>query len=360
MSTADVSRTGLSGGRPVGRSASEVLTASRSTVDPVLRSTVDALPDSMRRIVGYHFGWCDERGQPREAGGGKAIRPALVLLTAEGVRDTSAVPGVSRSTVSAAVAVELVHNFSLLHDDVMDGDVTRRHRPTAWSVFGANAAILAGDALLTLALDVLAATGHPAAGEGIRMLSAAVQELVDGQSADMTFERRADVDVAECLSMARKKTGALFGCACALGALFGGGPSATIDQYRGFGERLGLAFQFVDDLLGIWGDPAITGKPVHSDLDSRKKSLPVVAALNSGTPAGHELATLYHGERQRSGAELARAAELVDIAGGRQWSTSMADEELTQGLRHLAAAGPGERAAAELVALARLITGRDR
>ncbi|MGH3624277.1 MAG: polyprenyl synthetase family protein, partial [Sciscionella sp.] len=191
------------------------------------------------------------------------------------------------------------------------------------------------------------------------MLSAAVQELVDGQSADMLFERRTNVGVAECLGMARKKTGALLGCACALGALLGGARPAQVERFHGFGERLGLAFQFADDLLGIWGDPETTGKPVRSDLASRKKSLPVVAALNSGTPEGRELAALYHGERQLSGAELARAAELIDLAGGREWSTAMADEELRQGLRHLSAAGPGERAAAELVALARLITGRD-
>ncbi|MGH3548806.1 MAG: family 2 encapsulin nanocompartment cargo protein polyprenyl transferase [Pseudonocardiaceae bacterium] len=333
--------------------APSALRRARDAVVPATRAFVARLDETSAAIASYHLGWTDTAGVPTGGDGGKAVRPALATLSAQ------AVGAPARTGLPGAVAVELVHNFSLVHDDVMDGDVTRRHRPTAWSVFGMNAAILAGDAMLTLAMDVLASSGHPLAGKATGMLSAAVQELVDGQSADMLFERRADVGVAECLGMARKKTGALLGCACALGALFGGGRSATIESYRGFGERLGLAFQVVDDLLGIWGDPATTGKPAHSDLDSRKKSLPVVAALNSGTKAGRELAALYHGERQRSGAELARAAELVDLAGGRQWSTSMADEELRQVLRHLEAAGPGERAAAELVALARLITGRD-
>jgi geranylgeranyl diphosphate synthase, type I len=261
--------------------------------------------------------------------------------------------------VPAAVAVELVHNFSLLHDDVMDGDRTRRHRPTAWTVFGVNAAILAGDALLTVALDMLAASGHPAAPPGLRMLTAAVQDLVDGQSLDTEFEHRADVALAECLRMAQQKTGALLGCACALGAMFGGGRPEQVEQLRGFGESLGLAYQVVDDLLGIWGDPTVTGKPVYSDLRSRKNSLPVVAALTSDTPAGHALAALYHRDVPPAGTDLVHAAQLIDSAGGRAWSQARADAQLALALRQLAAAAPTTRAAAELTALARLATHRD-
>jgi geranylgeranyl diphosphate synthase type I len=301
MTTIDVKSTA--------RSAAEVLAASRASVEPVLRVAIDTLPLAMMRIAGYHFGWWDENGHPEQAGGGKAIRPALVLLSAE------AVGGVPAVVVPAAAAVELVHNFSLLHDDVMDGDLTRRHRRTAWSVFGRNAAILAGDALLALALDVLAATGHPIAMEGIRMLTAAVQDLVEGQSADLDFEQRVEVELVECLRMAERKTGALMGCACAVGACWGGAHREQVERLRRFGVHLGVAFQHVDDLLGIWGDPVVTGKPVYSDLRSRKKSLPVVAALTSDTPAGRELAALYLGDQPSSDSELAHAAELIEIAG---------------------------------------------
>src|SRR5262245_55722612 len=138
----------LAAGRPAG----EVLAWSRGLVVPALRKAVDQLPESMRAIAQYHFGWCDEHGNPALENGGKSIRPALVLLAAE------AVGGSAASAVPAAVAVELIHNFSLLHDDVMDGDETRRHRATAWTVYGVNAAILAGDALQALAVDVLAAS----------------------------------------------------------------------------------------------------------------------------------------------------------------------------------------------------------
>lgn len=360
-----------------GRPAHEVLAWSRDLVGPTLRSAVETLPVSMRRIAGYHFGWLDEHGRPAEGGGGKAIRPALVLLSAQ------AVGGSPQAALPAAVAVELVHNFSLLHDDVMDGDLTRRHRPTAWSVFGVSAAILAGDALLTLAFDVLGADDRPSAQQGARVLGAAVLDLVEGQSTDTAFESRDDVGLAECVSMAEGKTGALLGGACALGALSGGGDAEQVDCLRGFGHRLGLAFQLVDDLLGIWGDPAVTGKPVYSDLRNRKKSLPVVAALTSGTPAGDELAELYRhsrapettaapAERRDTGvgpapaphtdstdATLVRAAELVETAGGRAWAQARADDLLGESLDRLASANPVPSTAVELTALARLIAHRD-
>ncbi len=330
----------------------QTLAWSRELVDPAMRAAVDTLPTSMRRIAGYHLGWWDRHGAQSRTSGGKALRPTLVVLS------SAAVGGSPAETVPAAVAVELVHNFSLLHDDVMDGDLTRRHRPTAWSQFGIGPAILAGDSLLTLALDVLAATGHPAAGAGMRMLSAAVQELVDGQCADMDFEQRTAVDLAECERMAAGKTASLMGCACALGGLFGGAAPAHVQHLRAFGEHLGLAFQHVDDLLGIWGDPAVTGKPVFSDLRNRKKSLPVVAALTAGGAAGAELAHLYQRSAPLADDELTHAAELVDAAGGRAWSQSQADSLLTDALAQLDELGRSA-AATELTDLARLATRRD-
>ncbi len=231
-----------------GRSAQQLLAWSRDQVEPALRAAVAGMPLATQRITNYHFGWEDEEGAPTRADGGKALRPALVLLASQ------AVGGTAEAAVPAAVAVELVHNFSLLHDDVMDCDLTRRHRATAWSVFGLGPAILAGDALLSLAFDVLVDSGNQRAGEAARMLGSAVQELVDGQLADSSFETRDDVVLSECVRMAQLKTGALLGCSTALGALFGGGRAEQVDHLRLFGEDLGLAYQYVDDLLGIWGD----------------------------------------------------------------------------------------------------------
>jgi geranylgeranyl diphosphate synthase type I len=336
------------------RSSHEVLSWGRATVDPVLRGAVAELPDAVRRIADFHFGWSDEHGNPASGDNGKAIRPTLALLAAEAA-------GAGRdAAMPAAVAVELVHNFSLLHDDVMDGDVLRRHRPTAWAVFGIGPAILVGDALLTLAFDTLAAAGGERATDAVRVLSATVQELVDGQAADLAFESREDVGLAECMDMARAKTGALLGCACGLGELVATGEDARVERMRSFGVRLGLAFQLVDDILGIWGDPARTGKAIHSDISSRKKSLPVVAALTSGTPAGSELAALYRSSGPLGDDELAAAAALVESSGGRAWAEAQAAAQLAAALDDLHATNPCGRAAAELRSLARLVTTRDR
>jgi geranylgeranyl diphosphate synthase type I len=190
--------------------------SARLLTEPSLKNAVDARPGSIRHLVGYQFGWWNATGRSERAMGGKALRPTMVLLAAEaaGADATAAIP--------AAVAVELAHNFSLVHDDVMDGDVTRRHRPTMWKVFGIGPAILAGDAMLNLAYEVLASSGNRHALEGSRMLAEAVTELIEGQCDDLAFEERDDVQLAECLRMARRKTGALLECGTGLGALFGG------------------------------------------------------------------------------------------------------------------------------------------
>jgi geranylgeranyl diphosphate synthase, type I len=330
------------------RPAHEVLAWSRRLVEPGLRAAVDTLPTSMRRITGYHFGWWDADGCPTNADSGKAFRPALAFLAAE------AVGGDATAALPAATAVELVHNFTLIQDDVIDGDLSRRWRPTVWSVFGTGPAIVAADALLALAFDVLGGSAQL-----VRMLRAAVLDLAEGEHADIAFEGRTDVDLDECVSMAEGKTGALLACACALGAAQAGGTAAQIARLRSFGERLGVAFQLADDLLGIWGDPAVTGKPVHADLHRRKKSLPLVAALTSGTRAGAELAALYDRDRPLSPAEVLLAAELVDLAGGRSWCRSRADDLLAGALHHLHIAVGESRAAAELTALAHLAARRD-
>lgn len=328
------------------------MTDVRELVDGALRAAVGRLDPRTYRVAAYHLGWTDKEGRPRTAPAGKALRPALALLSAR------AAVAPQESALPAAVAVELTHAFSLLHDDIMDGDTTRRHRPAAWTVFGANPTILAGDALQTLALDVLAAGGHPAAQDGVRMLSAAVLDLINGQVADLDFETRDDVGLAECVRMAELKTGALLGCACALGALFGGAPDKA-EPLRRLGLAFGTAFQHVDDLLGIWGSPETTGKSIHSDLRSRKKSLPVVAALTSDTSAGRELAGLYFRERELSDVELARAAELVEAAGGREWSRRQADDLMERAMGELRDADLVRRPAEELGALARFATRRD-
>ncbi len=238
-------------------SAAQVLARARELAGPAHRAAVDLLPAEIRQVAGYHAGWWDADGRA-SAVEGKTVRPALTLAcaVAAGGTATMATAAILATTVvDAAVAVELVHDFSLLHDDVMDGDLTRRHRPTAWAVFGVPQTILAGDALLTAAIRQLAGTGQDPATAGVmlRVLSAAVGELCAGQARDLAFEARGDVTVAECTAMTGAKTGALLGAARELGALAAGADTQRARCYRVFGRRLGLAFQLADDLLGSGG-----------------------------------------------------------------------------------------------------------
>jgi geranylgeranyl diphosphate synthase type I len=326
---------------------------SRDLVAPAMRDAIARLDDTSRHVASYHLGWIETYGTAAAGGGGKALRPALALLSAQ------AATGSPEAGVPGAVAVELVHNFSLLHDDLMDGDVRRRHRATVWAVWGASTAILVGDAMLALAQQVLAESGFDTSLAAASMLGRATQSLIRGQIADLDFERRDEVTLDECVAMAAGKTGALLGCSAAIGAVLGGAPPPVVNALETYGEQVGLAFQLVDDLLGIWGDEAVTGKPVGSDLRARKKSLPIVAAIGSGTAAGRDLARWLQTNGPDSDEQVSHAAALVDAAGGRQWAQAEADRRLDVACRALDEASLDDDAREELVALGRFIVERE-
>jgi geranylgeranyl diphosphate synthase type I len=334
------------------RTAALILAEARQLTGPAHRAAVYSVPGDIRHMIGYHIGWWDVDGNPVSTSG-KAIRPALALACAAAAASDGLSSGMRAAAIDAAVAVELVHDFSLVHDDVIDSDPVRRHRPTLWRVFGTGQAILVGDVLLVLAMQQL-----PSAPSA-HVLAGVILDLCVGQSADLAFEQSDSVTLPECVGMAEGKTGALLGAACQLGALAAGADEAVAGLYRTFGRELGLAFQLIDDLLGIWGDPTVTGKPAGSDLASRKKSLPVVAALSSGTLAGAELARLYGREGAMDATTIARAADLVQAGGGRDWARQEATRRASNALRALSSAHPAQAAADDLRTLAALITRRD-
>jgi geranylgeranyl diphosphate synthase type I len=321
-----------------------VVTA-RDLVGPAIAAAVDRLSPDVRVVAAYHLGLDG-------GGAGKALRPALALLSARAAR---AAP---ERGVPAAVAVELVHNFSLLHDDIMDGDTERRHRPTAWTVHGVGAAILAGDALLALAQDIMLEDTAPQGLWAARCLSAAVHRLIAGQGADLAFEQRGDVTLPECLAMAGDKTAALMACACSIGAIHIGAPPGLAMGLAGFGAHAGLSFQLTDDLLGIWGAPEVTGKPVRSDLRARKKSLPVVAALTGEAPQGRELAALLARPDPLGEEDLVLAARLVEEAGGKSWAEDEAAVQLAAAGRCLTETDMPDDVRAEFAGIAEFITAR--
>ncbi len=334
------------------RSVPEVLEVARQQVTPVLRAAVATLAPEIRPAAEYHLGWAEADGRPAGADSGKCVRPALALLSAQaaGTHASVSLPG--------GAAVELVHNFSLLHDDVIDGDDKRRHRPTVWAVFGVGRAIITGDALLALAqrmlVDVPGAPGRAAA----RSLADATMAMIAGQADDMAFETNPDVGVERCLAMEAAKTGAILACASSIGAILAGAPGPTVEALSDFGLHLGLAFQAVDDLLGIWGDPARTGKPPWSDLRQHKKTLPVTAALAGADGKAGELSSLL-ATAELSETEVAHAARLVEECGGRELTMAEANRQLTSALAALEHVPLEPTAALELTQVARFVADRE-
>lgn len=338
-----------------GEDAVAILSRWRRVTGPALRDAVDGLHPWPARMAAFTFGWAD--GDVPPAGtGGKGLRVALTLLGAQ------AAGAPAESALAGAVAVELVHAFSLVHDDIMDGDEQRRHRPTVWKAYGIGPAVLAGDGLLAMAVATLAAAPGGGAAAAVRRLSSALVDLVCGQSEDLTFEARPwtgpdAVTVEEYTAMAEAKTGALLGCAAAVGTLLGGGSARRAAAMDRMGRELGLAFQVTDDMLGIWGDPAVTGKPVAADLRRGKKTLPVLAALRAGTPPARALAALL-AAAPGDGAADDRARELIEAAGGRAFARERARVHLDRALRAVGDEDVPAPVAAELAALCRFVADR--
>jgi geranylgeranyl diphosphate synthase type I len=249
-------------------------------LDSAMRRAAATITDAPEYgvMLRYPLGWVDEGDAPYNQPTGKRIRPILLLLCVE------AAGGDWRVGLPAAAAVELLHNFSLIHDDIQDNSETRHGRPSVWTIWGRNNAINAGDAMFALsytALHGLTQTGIPPATilDIWAIFNRTNLELTRGQHLDMRFERLTSVPVEDYLSMIAGKSAALVAACAQIGALVGGATTDGARAFAEFGLNLGLAFQIRDDVLGIWGDPAETGKSAATDILSRKKSLPVLYGL---------------------------------------------------------------------------------
>lgn len=280
-------------------------------------STSDDAVASHYAMMQYHMGWLDQDLRPAEAPTGKRIRPMLCVLSC------GAAGGAPEKAVAAGAGLEILHNFSLVHDDIEDDSPTRRHRATVWRQFGVPLAINAGDGMFSLAH--LAFFRLASAGVSQETTLAALRVFVDtclalteGQYMDMYFEDSDRVSVNDYFRMIRGKTGALLAASTEIGALIAGARADVISGYRRYGEALGRAFQLRDDLLGIWGDEAVTGKSTASDILSRKKTLPVLYAL-SREEIGPKLNSLYRAD-DFGPDSVPLALGLLDAAGAREFT----------------------------------------
>ncbi len=286
-------------------------------IEAEMRSVLDRNEEALAAHYGmllYHMGWVNTRFEAELSPAGKRLRPIFCLLTC------AEVGGEVTNAVPAAAALELLHNFSLIHDDIEDGDEMRRGRATVWAQWGVPQAINAGDGLFALAFESIQGLNDRGVNAdttlaALRIFTQMCVELTEGQHLDMRFEQRSDVSVAEYLRMVEGKTSALVGASVAIGAVVGGAEADQSEALWRFGRDVGLAFQVQDDVLGIWGDPAETGKAAGNDLLRRKKSFPILYALNHPV-VGERFADLI-GAAEFGPVQLDRALALLDEADAR-------------------------------------------
>ena len=252
-------------------------------------ASLDGLAPLLRGMAGYHLGFLDESLRAVEIAPesrGKRFRPALAMLSC------TAAGGTVERAGPLAAAIELLHNFTLVHDDIQDNSPLRRRRPTVWKLWGEKQAINAGDALFALAHRALfRLRGEVSAATLLDIAEAFEQttlEIVGGQVVDLSFEEGERVTVDDYLAMIAGKTAAIVRFAAWSGAVLGGASDDVAARYGAFGMALGLGFQVQDDLLGIWGAPDVTGKVAADDIRRRKQSLPIVCLFERATTAEHE------------------------------------------------------------------------
>ena len=285
----------------------------------------------------YHLGWADKDGNPAAtpASQGKALRPTLCMFACE------ALGGDLQHAVSAAAAIELIHNFSLIHDDIQDQDVERRHQPTVWSIWGQPKALVAGDSMQCLGdLSALRGAQRGVAPETtVRVsgiLTEAYLEMIEGQCLDLGFEARTAITTDEYLHMIACKTGALIRCSVEIGAALANDDPQVTAAFASFGDYLGRAFQIRDDYLGVWGDEVATGKSTDSDIRRRKKSFPAVFALDRASGASRQDLHRIYAQEDLDDSDVERVMAIMDELGAPQYANELTAESAEQAIHALA------------------------
>ncbi len=329
----------------------------RDQIETEIKSLVLEEGFPLYRMMGYHMGWLDEYGEAAEGETGKRIRPTLSLLACE------ALGGDVKAALPAAAAVELVHNFSLIHDDIQDGNSERHNRPTVWWVWGPAQAINAGDGMHALArLALLRQTGEGMSPErtlkAVGLLDQACLRLCEGQYLDLTYQERVDISQDAYFKMVEGKTAALISCAAELGAVMSSAEEPVERAIAQFGAKLGTAFQIRDDILDLWGQQD-TGKPLAGDILNKKKSLPIVYAIENASGAERRTLGDVYFKRVMEPEDIDKIIEVLETLGAREFCQAKADALCDEAIQSLKDAGLTSQQTEGLEAVARFIVTRD-
>ena len=326
-------------------------------IDAEMRSVLAEVYSPLHSMMSYHLGWTDEYGQSVEGYRGKRVRPILCLLACEvsGGEYTKALP--------AAVAIELVHNFSLIQDDIQDDDTLRRGRPTVWSIWGKAQAlntVTAMHALTNLALSRPAGNGTPISKERRvqRLLNETILQMAEGQYWDIRHEESLEADIAEYLRVIKEKTAALISCSLEVGALIGTDDNHVIEALRMFGHDIGLAFQIRDDVLGIWGTVKKMGKAQAKDILRKKKTFPIIWALERADGETKAKLIEVFNKRVLDSNDVNTIKSILDSVGVRYYAENMTKDLRDRALAHLDGIPMTSRAGSDLRELAHFLADR--
>ncbi|MCE1255508.1 MAG: polyprenyl synthetase family protein [Anaerolineae bacterium] len=332
---------------------SELINQLQQSIEIELQNTVDQfIPDKnneLYEMLCYHMGWIGEKAGPEAQG--KRIRPVIILLA-------SAALGCDwHKALPAAAGMELLHNFSLIHDDIQDASDLRRGRETVWRRWGIAQAINAGDCMFTMAhLSMLRLKDNIGFEKTIKaagLLQQAAIDITNGQYLDLSFEKLKEVSLDAYINMINGKTASLIGCAAELGGVVAGGSTLEESMLKQFGISLGLAFQAQDDWLGIWGDSAMTGKSNESDIVSGKKSLPVLFGLQqNGTFRDRWMRGPIAAD------EVAVLSKMLIDNGAQEYTRKMSDKFTLEAVRALDRLGYNNEAVEALRELVSMLINR--
>ncbi len=297
----------------------------QAAIDKALRAQLQGPENGLGLTHRYHLGWVDKYGEPVHAMQGKRLRPALALLGAD------AVEGDAKFALPIAIALELVHNFSLIHDDIEDRDQFRHHRPTMWVVWGDATAIVSGNSMLKIADQTTRALFKLGIAESMvlrtrRVITEAYLKMIEGQFMDIEFEDRTDVSVNDYLAMIERKTGALIETSLYLGALVADSQTSmritSAEGLRRAGYEYGRLFQIRDDMLGVWGTDE-TGKPVCGDIYNKKKSLPAIHVLNVARGSASTRINAIYQKSELDANDVETVLEIMEEHGTYKFCSSM-------------------------------------
>ena len=331
----------------------------RANISRSLRDSLSQQHSDVYDMLRYYMGWVDENGRPHEAMEGKALRPTLCLFACE------AVGGALEMAKPTAVALEFIHTFSLIHDDIQDRDEIRHNRKTLWAVWGDPKALVAGNVLRVVADECL----HQLLDSGLdydralaagMLLTEAYLEMIEGQYLDLQFEGRHDISMSDYLNMISRKTGALIRCSLNLGAVVGAQEQGVGDAFKESGRAMGYVFQIIDDVLGVWGDEETTGKPVGADIRRKKNSYPVVYTMGRANDKDQKMLNEIYEKDELDDSDVDSVLAVMDRLDVKNQAQQEAEKYANVALESLAPVELSREARQEVEDLAHFLLVRDR